>query len=141
MATKYAGVLTSGKRLRAQTPKSSPTSYFSFSFLSVFQKWTGKSFYANVSSFVTQKVCVQDWPYFYGHTGKYFLSVLFIEKFRVCKYDMQDALEINSKDRIKQVCEIFLYVESTTMFTPTKLGKMVRYLEWIVPIKSHDCIV
>ena len=66
-----------------------------FFFLLVFQEWTDKSFSNNVSLFITQKTCDQDWAFFNAQFGKWFVSVFFIVKFRVSDNNMSCALETN----------------------------------------------
>lgn len=51
------------------------------------------------------------------------------------------ALEINSNSKFKQPCGILLfdhwkkYISATTMFKATKLGKVMIYLEELLPIR------
>ena len=33
------------------------------------------------------------------------------------------------------------HISTATMLMTTKLGKMITYLEWLIPIKSHNCII
>ena len=80
------------KRFKIKTFKQPSTSsghcFFSTSFVTVFQKQTGKGLVVNVLSFITQGVCGQDLACIIDHTGKCFCRVPFIVKLCVCQHNV-----------------------------------------------------
>ena len=131
--------------------------FFFFSLLLVqFFRWTAKSFFRNVLSFVTQVVCDQNPTYFTGHTKESFhkncsLSCYLRHEWHTTCCVLTEnnngrskwtytVTDIPNLQKNNCICRD-VYICTTTVPMATKLIWVVNYSERFPPIKSHEPLI
>lgn len=103
--------------------------------------------FAYVPSAVVVDMCFQDWTYFIGHSGKFFVSLFNSLKFHGCEHNMSWALERNNNRGIKPESEMLLFnhykhfISTTIMPIATKLDRVVTALKGLLFIMSHGSLI